>query len=65
MLPKNWNDVLALIVLVLVAGLWTFLSRVGLATEHQGMLIGASIVWIGAIVMYYWRKQPPAPGDRP
>ena len=65
MRPKTFNDLLAILVLVLMAAMWLVLSRTGLAVEQQGLIIGASIVWIGQIVTHYWRKAPPSNGTPP
>ena len=59
MLPKRWNDLLALIVIALIVGSWALLSRVGLSQEQQGLIIGAGIVWVGNIVQFYFRRAPP------
>jgi hypothetical protein len=56
--PKNWNDVLSVVVLVLIVGVWLILSRTGLAVEQQGLIIGAGVVWIGQIISYYYRRTP-------
>ena len=56
---KNWNDVLALIVLLLIIGVWITqgLGYINLAGE----IIGATIVGWTLVIQYYFRRAPETP----
>jgi len=58
---QNFNDRLALLILVLIPLLWIVqgLGRLNLASEVTGALI---ITW-GMVIQYYFRKQPPTGGS--
>ena len=56
LLPKNWNDVLSLILIVGIFILWT---RFELPEDVKG----ATIMVLASIVSFYFRKAPPEPGN--
>lgn len=57
MKPNSWNDVLALLLLVIIPALWV-LDRL-LVFELSGEIIGALIATWTLIVQFYFRKAPP------
>lgn len=57
--PKNWNDVLAIILVVGLPLYWRWLLALGLPTEIVMVIIGALIGNFGQVVTYYFRKAPP------
>lgn len=60
-MPRNVNDWIALIILLLVIpGLWVLVG-LGMVTM-PGEIIGATIAAWTLVLQYYFRKQPPASG---
>lgn len=61
-MPRNWNDVLALVLLFVIPALWVLQ---GLKTlELVGEVIGATIMGWTLVLQYYFRRAP-APSDTP
>ena len=60
MRPKSWNDILALLLLVVIPLLWGLqgLKVIALAGEVTGALIAT---WT-MVVQYYFRRAPPTNG---
>lgn len=56
---KNWNDVLALIVLVLIIVLW--IVHGCKAINLSGEIIGATISGFTLVIQYYFRRAPEPP----
>lgn len=50
--PKNWNDVLSLILIVGICAIW--ISRVNIEGEVNGALIATFTL----VVQYYFRRSP-------
>ena len=60
LLPANWNDVLAIILLIGLPVFWGWLLKQGIPQEVMLLLLGALLGHFGQIVTYYFRKSPPA-----
>ena len=63
MKPKNWNDILALFLLVVIPLLW-FMAAKGVAA-FSAEVTGALIATWTLVVQYYFRRQPPSDGAAP
>ena len=59
MRPKAWNDILALLILVIIPVLWVLqgVYRWSLPGDVNGGLL---VTW-SLIVQYYFRRAPPEP----
>lgn len=61
---KNFNDVLALLLMVLVIpGLWVAIGLKFL--DIPEVVTGATIPAFTMILTYYFRKKPPGEGENP
>lgn len=56
MLPKRFNDLLALVLVALIFGLWAAILAYKLP---GGEILGATITVLGLIANFYFRKSPP------
>lgn len=60
--PRNFNDLLALILVTFTFGLWVYLvtqvvaGRV--AVEAVAIIVTATITTLGQVVTFYFRKKP-------
>lgn len=55
-MPKNWNDLLALLLLIIIPGLWVGMGLKLLSLS--GEIVGASIMGWTLVLQYYFRKSP-------
>ncbi len=62
-MPRSWNDWLALLVLLVIPGLWIGQGLGWLALP--GEVLGASIAGWTLVLQYYFRKAPPNGGTPP
>jgi hypothetical protein len=55
-LPQNWNDILSLILVFMIPGLWIAqgCGKITLPTEVTGALI---VTWT-LVIQFYFRKAP-------
>jgi hypothetical protein len=58
--PKNWNDILAVWVIVLLPVLLVFVYASGIPLPE--IVVGALVGGWTLTVQYYWRKAPPEGG---
>jgi hypothetical protein len=61
-LPRNWNDVLALILFLMLPVYWGWLLKAGVPEATINMIVGAGLVWFADVVKFYFRKGPPTAG---
>ncbi len=59
--PKNWNDTMALLLIIIIPALW-ILNGKG-TIEISESVSGALIVTWSMIVQYYFRRAPPKDGQ--
>ena len=56
---KNFNDTLALLLLVVIPALWLVAARGLVDLAKLGDVNGALIMTWGLVVQYYFRRAPP------
>lgn len=61
-LPQNWNDVLALILIFIIPALW-ILHGMAIITIGEAV-VGALIITWGNITQYYFRRAPPVKEEK-
>lgn len=59
-LPHNFNDSLALVVLLILGGILYYLARY--VPDLRREVFIAIIPWGTIVIQYYFRKQPPETG---
>ncbi len=58
---KNFNDLLALILVVLIVGLWVLQGKGVINAMPE--VSGATIATFTLVVQYYFRRAPPTNGN--
>lgn len=58
-LIKSWNDILALLLLGAIAGLWAMDALWGSKVNLPGEILGVTMATWTLVVQYYFRKAPP------
>lgn len=61
-LPHNWNDILAVLLLTIIPALWILAGSGRIDLTKLGDLNGALIATWLLIVQYYFRRAPPNGG---
>ena len=64
-LPRTWNDVLALFLLVVIPAFWVGAGRGWIDLARLGDVNGALIAMWTLVVQYYFRRAPPGNGSPP
>ena len=59
--PKNWNDVLAIVLVIGLPLYWRWLLAAGISEELLNVIIGALLIRFGDVVQYYFRRAPEGP----
>ena len=54
-IPDSFNDLLALILIFLIPGIWVVDAVTTL--EFNGQVVGATIMGWGTVLSYYYRKK--------
>lgn len=63
--PRKFNDTLALVVLIWILALFTYIVWAGIKVDAVGMIVGALIGWGGTILTFFFRKAPPEENPAP
>ena len=55
-MPKTWNDVLALLLILIIPGLWV--GQGIKLLDLPGEVVGASLVGWTLVIQFYFRRAP-------
>lgn len=65
LLPHNWNDMLAVMLLIIIPLLWILAGSGRIDLTKLGDLNGALIATWTLIIQFYFRRAPPGNGGTP
>ena len=61
-LPRTWNDVLSVLILIIIPVVWGMAGSGHIDFARLGDLNGALIATWTLVVQYYFRRSPPTNG---
>jgi hypothetical protein len=57
--PKNWNDILAIVLLAGLPIYFGWLLKAGVTEQAVMLIVGQALGWLGQVVTFYFRKSAP------